>query len=95
MSEPVSPARVAVIQLDPQVGMANRANNLSQSLALAAEAASGGANLIVLPELTNCGYFFSSRQDAFDHAERVPDGTSVQAWIEFACRHQVSGSRPV
>ena len=89
MSEPASPARVAVIQLDPQVGVNNRANNLGQSLALATEAANGGANLIVLPELTNCGYFFSSRQDAFDHAERVPGGESVQAWIDFACRHQV------
>jgi len=46
MSEPASPARVAVIQLDPQVGMHNRANNLRQSLALATEAANGGANLI-------------------------------------------------
>ena len=53
MSEPASPARVAVIQLDPQVGMNNRFSNLHQSLALATEAANGGANLIVLPELTN------------------------------------------
>ena len=89
MSEPASPARVAVIQLDPQVGMNNRSSNLHQSLALATEAANGGANLIVLPELTNCGYFFSSRQDAFDHAEPVPEGASVQAWIDFASQHQV------
>ena len=78
MSEPTSPARIAVIQLDPQVGMANRADNLRQSLALATEAAKGGATLIVLPELSNCGYFFSSRQDAFDHSEAVPDGVSVR-----------------
>ena len=89
MSEPTSPARIAVIQLDPQVGMANRADNLRQSLALATEAAKGGATLIVLPELSNCGYFFSSRQDAFDHSEAVPDGVSVRAWIDFACSHQV------
>ncbi|MFQ6347659.1 nitrilase family protein [Pseudomonas sp. R11F] len=62
---------------------------MHQSLALATEAVNGGANLIVLPELSNCGYFFSSRQDAFDHAETVPDGASVRAWIDFACRHQV------
>ncbi|MCQ9186891.1 hydratase, partial [Streptomyces sp. IBSBF 2953] len=59
------------------------------SLVLATEAANGGAHLIVLPELTNCGYFFSSRQDAFNHAEVVPDGPSVRAWIDFAVRHQV------
>ena len=57
MSEPASPARVAVIQLDPQVGMNNRSSNLHQSLALATEAANGGANLIVLPELTIAGIF--------------------------------------
>ena len=89
MSEPTSPARVAVIQLDPQVGMANRANNLLQSIAMATEAVNGGANLIVLPELSACGYFFSSRQDAFDHAESIPNGASFRAWIDFACTHQV------
>lgn len=89
MNSPISPARVAVIQFDPQVGIANREDNLRQSLALAAEAANGGANLIVLPELSNCGYFFSSRQDAFDHAEPVPNGPSVREWTDFACRHQV------
>ena len=89
MSEPTSPARVAVIQFDPQVGMANRADNLRQSLALATEAANGGANLIVLPELSNCGYLFSSRQHAYDHAEPVPNGASVSAWIEFTRKHQV------
>ncbi len=89
MSEPTSPARVAVVQFNPQVGIANRSDNLRQSLLLATEAVNGGANLIVLPELSNCGYFFSSRQDAFDHAEAVPNGPSVREWIDFACKHQV------
>ncbi|CRM50060.1 (R)-stereoselective amidase [Pseudomonas sp. 25 E 4] len=89
MSEAASPARVAVIQFAPQVGTANHANNLRQTLTLATEAANGGANLIVLPELSNCGYFFTSRQDAFDHAEAVPEGASVKAWMDFASRYQV------
>ena len=89
MSEPTSPVRVAVVQFDPQVGLGNRESNLRRSLALAAEAVNGGANLIVLPELSNCGYFFSSRQDAFEHAEVIPDGASVQAWMAFAATHQV------
>ncbi|MFY0751186.1 nitrilase family protein [Pseudomonas sp. NFX5] len=89
MSEPTSRARVAVVQFNPQVGIANRSDNLRQSLLLATEAVNGGANLIVLPELSNCGYFFSSRQDAFDHAEAVPNGPSVREWIDFACKHQV------
>lgn len=89
MSEPASPVRVAVVQFDPQVGVGNRQDNLHQSLALAEEAVKGGANLIVLPELTNTGYFFNNRQDAFAHSEGVPDGPSVRLWIDFARRHRV------
>lgn len=89
MSESTSPVRVAVVQFDPQVGTQNRAANLSTSLELALEAVNNGANLIVLPELTNTGYFFQNRQDAFDHAEAVPDGPSVGGWEDFARHHQV------
>jgi N-carbamoylputrescine amidase len=89
MSEPISPVRVAVVQFDPQVGINNRETNLLRSLALAQKAVDGGANLVVLPELSNAGYFFSSRQDAFEHAESVPDGRSVQAWIDFARQQQI------
>ncbi|MBZ9780653.1 nitrilase family protein [Pseudomonas sp. REP124] len=89
MSEPTSPVRVAVVQFDPQVGVENHEANLSQSLELAQEAVNGGANLIVLPELCNTGYLFTNRQDAFAHAERVPDGPSVQLWIDFARKQKV------
>ncbi|WP_434608681.1 nitrilase family protein [Pseudomonas sp. R1-7] len=89
MSEPTSPVRVAVVQFDPQVGISNRETNLHRSLALAAKAVDDGANLVVLPELSNTGYFFTSRQDAFEHAESVPDGQSVQAWMDFARQHQI------
>ncbi|MDR9754091.1 nitrilase family protein [Pseudomonas sp. SZMC_28357] len=89
MSEPISPVRVAVVQFDPQVGTDHCESNLRQSLELALEAAHGGANLIVLPELSNCGYFFKNRQDAFDHSESVPEGNSVQRWMAFAREHQV------
>jgi N-carbamoylputrescine amidase len=89
MNQPTSPIRVSVVQFDPQVGVDHRAANLRRSLELAAEAANGGANLIVLPELSNCGYFFSCRKDAFDHAEAVPGGPSMRAWIDFAGRYQV------
>lgn len=89
MSEPTSPVRVAVVQFDPQVGIENRESNLRHSLELALQAANGGANLIVLPELSNTGYFFNSRQDAFDHSEAVPCGPSVQSWMDFASKHKV------
>jgi N-carbamoylputrescine amidase len=89
MSEPISPVRVAVVQFDPQVGVEHRDSNLTRSLALAQKAVEGGAKLIVLPELSSTGYFFSSRQEAFDHSEAVPDGPSVQQWMAFARKHQV------
>jgi len=84
MSEPTSPVRVAVVQFSPQVGVENRQDNLHRSLELAEEAFKGGANLIVLPELSSTGYFFNNRQDAFAHSEGVPDGPSVRLWIDFA-----------
>ncbi|MFP3496477.1 nitrilase family protein [Pseudomonas sp. SIMBA_059] len=89
MNQNTSPVRVCVVQFDPQVGMHHRSANLRRSLELAGEAANSGATLIVLPELSNCGYYFATRQDAFDHAEAVPTGRSMQAWIEFSRRHQV------
>ena len=89
MSEPTSPVRVAVVQFDPQVGVANCEGNLHCSLRLALEAVNGGANLIVLPELSNTGYYFSNRQDAFDHSEVIPGGASMQTWMEFARQHNV------
>ena len=53
MNPSISPVRVAVVQFDPQVGIDHRRANLRLSLELAAQAANGGAKLIVLPELSN------------------------------------------
>ena len=89
MNPAISPVRVAVVQFDPQVGTQHSQNNLHNSLQLALQAAKNGANLIVLPELANTGYLFANRQDAFRHAEGVPDGPSVCAWLDFAQQHQV------
>ena len=89
MSKAVSGVRVAVVQFDPQVGTRHRQTNLDNSLDLAKEAVANGANLIVLPELTNTGYSFADRQDAFLQAEIIPDGPSTQAWCDFASRHQI------
>ncbi|HHX4812408.1 TPA: nitrilase family protein [Yersinia enterocolitica] len=88
-NEKFSPVRVAVVQFDPQVGMENRERNLRHGLNLAQQAAEKGANLIVLPELANTGYLFTNRQEAFEHAEAIPNGPSVQVWIDFAARNNV------
>ena len=89
MNPAISPVRIAVVQFDPQVGTQHGQTNLQTSLQLALQAAKNGANLIVLPELANTGYLFANRQDAFKHAEGVPDGPSVCAWLDFAQQHQV------
>lgn len=88
-SSPISPVRVAVIQFDPQCGADQCPGNLSRSLELASQAVAEGANLIVLPELANTGYAYRNRQEAFDLAEQVPGGPSVQVWTQFACQHGV------
>lgn len=45
--EAVSPARVAVVQFDPQVGIKNQDRNLRHGLDMANTAVQNGANLIV------------------------------------------------
>lgn len=84
-----SPVRVAVIQCDPQSGVENRTRNEQLSLILAYEAVQNGAQLIVLPELSSTGYTFETREQAFQHAESVPDGPTVSRWIAFAREHQI------
>ncbi|MCP3753259.1 nitrilase family protein [Pseudomonas sp. SBB6] len=86
---PISPARVAVIQFDPQVGLEHCDNNLCHGLELAEQAVREGANLIVLPELANSGYSFNTRAEAWAHAEALADGPSLRIWAAFAREHHV------
>lgn len=74
--------RVACIQMEPIVGEKER--NVSHTLALIGKAADNGAKLIVLPELCNSGYMFSTREEAFALAEEIPTGPTAQAWMEIA-----------
>ncbi|WP_312936408.1 nitrilase family protein [Pseudomonas sp.] len=85
----VSPVRIAVIQFDPQVGLEKCGSNLERSLTLARRAISAGANLIVLPELSNTGYTFLTRAEAFAHAETLADSRSVKAWQDLASEHGI------
>ncbi len=85
----VSPVRVAAVQFDMQVGVENRQRNIEHGLALARRAVDDGCTLIVLPELASTGYTFTSREEAFAHAEPVPDGDTVRTWEAFAREHQI------
>jgi predicted amidohydrolase len=52
------------------------------------------ADLIVLPEFFNTGYLFTTRQEAADLAETIPDGPTTRALCDIARRkkmHLVGG----
>jgi predicted amidohydrolase len=84
-----SPVRVAVVQFNPQVGLDNLEPNALAVRQRLQKAVKEGANLIVLPELATTGYCFHSREEAFAHAEPVPNGRTVRDWVVFAKEHQV------
>ena len=78
--------KVAAIQFEPHVG--DKEYSVNEGLRLIDEAGSQGAKLMVLPELSNTGYTFNSREEAFALAEPVPDGPTTRKWIEIAKKHQ-------
>jgi len=81
-----SPLTVACIQMEPRIGA--KQENVEHSIALIDQAGARGARLIVLPELCSSGYTFTSRQEAFDLAETVPEGPTTRAWAAAARRHR-------
>lgn len=82
-----STLRVACLQMEPRIG--EKARNLARSLELIETAARAGVQLAVLPELTNTGYVFETREEAFALAEPVPDGPTTKAWMDAAATHQL------
>ena len=86
-NKPESEIRVACLQMEPHVG--DKAGNVARSLQLIERAAEAGARLAVLPELTNSGYVFATREEAFSLAESVPGGPTTQAWAEAARKHEM------
>lgn len=84
-----SAVTVAAVQSDPQVGLENKNANVGATLCQIAEAAGNGARLVVLPELASTGYSFDTREEAYAHAESVPDGPTCAAWIQAAAEHDI------
>lgn len=72
---------VACCQIAVQIG--DSAGNRSRARAAIIEAADGGARVIVLPELVNTGYVFSSFSELQSAAE-PPDGPTITEWMELA-----------
>ncbi len=73
--------RIAVCQTSAVVG--ERAANAHRLETFIREAASGGANVIVIPELANTGYSFGGSEELAEFAE-LPDGPTLTAWHELA-----------
>jgi N-carbamoylputrescine amidase len=82
-----SKLRIACVQMEPRVG--GKSENVARSLEWIAKAAAAGAGLVVLPELCNSGYVFETREEAFALAEEVPNGPTVEAWMQAAAKHDL------
>jgi predicted amidohydrolase len=73
---------VAVAQIEPQ--LAEKERNLDACLARMVEAATAGAQLLVLPECAIPGYMFDSADEALPFAEEIPGPTTDT--LERECR---------
>ncbi len=79
--------RIACIQMQPAIGKVE--DNVAHSIGLIKRAVELGAKLVVLPELSNTGYMFQSREEAFALSEPIPNGPTVKAWSEIAAKHRL------
>ena len=77
--------KVAALQFEPHIG--NKAHSVTAGLTMIEKAGKQGVKLMVLPELSNSGYIYNSREEAFAMAEPVPDGPTTQEWITMAKKY--------
>lgn len=92
MSQPESLAVVACLQFEPVVGQL--AENVRTGAEMIEKAAGDGANLIVLPELSDSGYVFETRDEAYGLSGTAEDSPAVSRWRELAAKlgvHIVGG----
>ncbi len=71
--------KIGFVQFDPAFGEVEK--NLSRAASLIEGVE---ADLLVLPELFSTGYLFTSKQEAIDLSEEVPDGRTVKALTAVA-----------
>ncbi|WP_298336606.1 nitrilase-related carbon-nitrogen hydrolase [Ferrimicrobium sp.] len=80
--------RVAVGQVSLQVGdlEGNRARSIDAVLAAVAD----GADLVVLPELSDSGYVFGSYEEASSLGAPILGNPTLQRWGELANQHRIT-----
>jgi predicted amidohydrolase len=78
--------RVAACQIS--LSIENPTGNISQANQGIAEAISHGAQIIVLPELTNSGYAFTSVSEVQERSTSL-DGEIIAQWKEIAHKNDV------
>ena len=74
--------RVAVAQMKPNVDDVDA--NLLNVKKILKTAGEEGVDLLVLPELVNSGYMFSSRDEAFARSEAIPNGSFSSTLREWS-----------
>ncbi len=74
--------KIAVYQLAPEFGDKQRNLNRIEKAVQTA-----GADLVVLPELCATGYQFTSRSEAADLCESIPEGESIRKLIDLSRKH--------
>src|SRR5579862_4127035 len=77
---------VACCQLSLEVGNVSANRELARSAI--ADAARQGAQVVVVPELSNSGYVFADRDEAARCAEPL-DGPTVAGWAQLARTHDL------
>ena len=77
--------KAGFIQFAPEFG--NVDTNIDKALSMIEKA---DADLLILPELFNTGYLFTSAQEAQELAEKIPSGKTVQALCSIARKKKIS-----
>ena len=81
---PPPPYRVAAIQFEPT--LFSKGANLEALLRLTREAATGGAKLIVIPEMATTAYCWATREEIASDVEPVP-GPTTERFAKIAADH--------
>lgn len=76
--------KIGFLQFNPKFGEVE--DNVEKALMMLSESS---FDLIVLPELFNTGYLFTSKSEVLDLAEEIPNGYTCRKLMDFAYKKHV------